>query len=281
MENKYSEAIFSGDVNRKEFYISMKTIRYALVFAFAFGLLLDAASVASTSRGRISLAKRAIETRMCYDDYWRGKIFRPGGYVSLEIRFSGENLHVIASGDLAAGDGVGYVFYKGRIKNGQAAITDMSAYTTSDLTGTDQGGHSFQEMRKKVEGWELYKGSVIMPIDCTPHYDVTSPKKEMMIDSIISTVKYILSIPREGREASRIQEVTLTIADFNIDYPYTYVLVEPIGEVFTLALHDPKNYDSVVDGHTIYRWVESYRTPDTTIEKIREHGIVKKIECAS
>jgi hypothetical protein len=67
--------------------------------------------------------------------------------------------------------------------------------------------------------------------------------------------------------------VTLIIADFNVDYPETLVLVEPFGEVFRLTLHGPLHYDE----RGGYTWVQIFHPSHDDIEAIRQHGIVKRI----
>jgi hypothetical protein len=73
-------------------------------------------------------------------------------------------------------------------------------------------------------------------------------------------------------------EVTLIIADFNIDYPYTYIMVEPVNEVYRVTLHDPQNYDSdEYEREGEYPFGEEYSVSKELLEKIHKHGIIRKI----
>jgi hypothetical protein len=256
----------------------MKFILSVLLVACVLGLTYSASVGDSVSQGRIDLVKGALERMICYDDYWEGTIFEPGSHISLEIRFNREKFHVVVCGPLDAGPGLGYVFYTGRIKEGEAAIADMMAYTTGDVTGKDMGGPAFESERKRIETWDLHKDYMLMPIDCTPRYDASTSKKELMIQTIVNEVRHIYSDDnRPGHEVSRVPELTLIIADFNIDYRNTEVIVEPFGKVLRLALHDPQNYDREDYEAGGYTWVEIYGPSHDAVKAIREHGIVKKI----
>lgn len=215
---------------------------------------------------------------MCYDDYWRGRIFGPGSYIPIKIKFDKDKFNVMASGDLSSGDGLAFFFYTGRFKDGKAAIIRMAGYST-DLNGKGKVGPVFEKRRQEFTNGNVYKDSMVMPIDCTPQYDPPDAQKELMLHSIIKTVRGMLfsDMKSEGK-TNQYSEYTITIANFNVDYPYTYVLIEPTGNILSITLHNVSDYDSdEFERMGQYPWSEMHDTTDAITKKIREHGIVKNI----
>lgn len=260
----------------------VKLIRQTfLIVALVTGLACSGSAEDSSPQDRVAPVKAAVERMLCFNDYWNARILDPGSYLSLDIRLNQGQFRVEVCGPLAAGPGLGHMFYTGRIRDGEAAIAYMSAYTTADVTGKDTGGSSFERDRKEVETWELHKDHMIMPVDCTPRYDASTPQKEQMMRLVVDTVRRAYTNDRRpGHEVSRVPKLKLIIADFNIDYPATDVIVEPFGEMLTIALHDPLNYDREDYETYGYTWREIFDAGPEAFEAVRQHGIIKEIRRA-
>lgn len=169
----------------------MVMVRCAITIICTLWVLFSPISAAFLSNGNLSLAKRALERWICYDDYWRGRTFSPGSYIPIEVKLDREKFEIMASGDISNGDSKAFYFYTGRIKNNDAAIIYMTGYTT-DPIGGGVWSQVLEKRKQVIENGEPYKDFVIMPTDCKPEYDPTSPRKESMIRTIVSTVKGIL-----------------------------------------------------------------------------------------
>ena len=77
-------------------------------------------------------------------------------------------------------------------------------------------------------------------------------------------------------------DTKLIIADFNIDYPYTYVIVEPDLKDFLVTLHDIQDYDSeAFEREGSYPFNVLYEISDQIEKKIREHGIIIDVKLES
>lgn len=252
----------------------MKVARSLLPAVFVLGLICSVAAASPPSQRRIDLVKVELKRIVCFYDYWGPALFVHGSRLSVEMWFNRDKFDVIVSGNLAGGPGIGYMFLFGRIIDGKPAITGMMANATSDLTGKD----SFEGERKRLKMWEFHKDYMLMPADCTPRYDASTPKKRWMIQQIVDTIRYIYTFDdKRGHKISRVPVLTLIIANFNVDYPETLVLVEPFGEVFRLTLHGPLHYDE----RGGYTWVQIFHPSHDDIEAIRQNGITKRIRCTA
>ena len=101
-----------------------------------------------------------------------------------------------------------------------------------------------------------------------------------MVKTVVSTMQKLLNNYASRGLAKYPKEVKIIIADFNMDYPFTYVIVEPVKEVYMITLHDWDNYDSDEyerDGYYLNGEATMKSIPDRGLTEMRRHGIVRKI----
>ncbi len=200
--------------------------------------------------------------------------------VELEIKFEGEKFYVWTN-DLPTREFDHLLlhftnFYVGRLKDGKGAITFVDSHN-NELPGLPP---QMREYRRHFESGAIAKDTLTVPADCTPRYDPATPKKELMVKTVESTMQKLLNHYASRGLAKYPKEVKIIIADFNMDYPFTYVIVEPVREVYRITLHDWDNYDS-----DEYERDEEYPTGEATMKSIsdeglaemRNHGIIRKI----
>lgn len=223
--------------------------------------------------------KEALTRYLCYQIYWQGQNYRSGVSVPLEIKIRQDKF--LAWGDslqLTKRDRISN-FFIGRMKEGRGAVILMRGYNLN--LSPQVPGYAEDRDHFRVD---TIKDALTVPTDCTPRYDPSTLQKERMVDTIVSTLQNQLSSLVRSGAAKYPKEVKLIIADFNVDYPETYVLVEPAnnfaGDLYTVTLHDPKDYDSGEyerDGEYPLgqKTVKPYLKP--LLKKIRKHGIAKKI----
>jgi hypothetical protein len=222
------------------------------------------------AENQLAPIKDALSRSLCYGVYWRGADHKLEANLKLEVKLEGEKFFVwindleITKANHMAG------FYIGKIKNGQGAIINGEAYSIN-LTPPVPG---YSKNRPLFETGHVIKDTLTIPTDCTPKYDPASPRKERMLQTIVNSMKDTFSRWVKTDIAKFPRELTLIIADFNIDYPETYVLVEPMNEFFRVTLHDPQNYDKDEEE---YMFGEEHRMPKSIQEKVRKHGIIRKI----
>ncbi len=164
-------------------------------------------------------------------------------------------------------------FFEGRIKDGKGAIAKYEGYNT--IAGPFP---EFRKFKKRFTSGSVMKDTLTIPADCAPRYDPPTPQKEQMVKTVVSTMKMLLNGYSRDGISKYPPEVKIVIADFNTDYPYTYVLVEPAKELYTVVFHDPEDYDNDEYGRDgEYGTGEEYHLYTYILTQIRENGIVRKI----
>lgn len=252
-------------VARRALFVSI-----LLVF-FSADSPLASDSSSSTPGEKIARIKNAMVKSLCYDVYWaggwgHGEHYQRGVQLPFKIVIEGEKFY-------ARVDPIGFVG-----KDRQPA--------RATRIGIDRDGRTVvisnyeKDMEQIFSGSSLIEDALVIPTDCTPHYDPPTPQKERMLQTVVSTMqKQLSSFVRMGA-ATYPQKVTLTIADFNIDYPSTYILVEPPGHLYTVTLHNPQNYESdEYEREGEYPLGEIQVKPHLKplLAKIRKHGVIREI----
>ncbi len=237
------------------------------------------------AQDQLSIVKDAMARFVCYQKFWMGNDYVEGASVAMEIKFEGEKFYAWTN-DLPAKVFVDLhftSFYAGRLKDGKGAITFADGHN-NELPGLPP---QLREYRRHFESGAIVKDTLTIPVDCAPRYDPPTPKKELMVKTVISTMRKLLNNFASGGIAKYPKEVKLIIADFNMDYPFTYVIVEPVKEVYIIRLHDWDNYDSDEyerDGDYPIGAATMKSISDRGLSEIynemRSHGIVRKIAIA-
>ncbi len=251
--------------------------------------------------GRRNLVKDALTRSLCFQKYWLGWGWEDGATVPLAIKFEGKKFYVWANDLPSVGEDDYLVnvfingmmfsvdpadrpqkekrvhfaaFFEGRIKDGKGVIAKYEGFNLA-------AGRPFPQIRefkeRFVSGY-IMKDMLTIPSDCTPRYDPPTPQKELMVKTVVSTMKMLLNGYSRDGISKYPPEVKIVIADFNTDYPYTYVLVEPAKELYTVVFHDPEDYDNDEYGRDgEYGTGEEYHLYTYILTQIRENGIVRKI----
>lgn len=221
---------------------------------------------------QLTAAKDALSRYICFEVYWWGRNY-PVGPLPLQVKINQRRFLAWVE-DIEASPRIQVIgFYTGRLKDGRGAVISMSGHNAK-LSPPDRTEY------EAVAG-DPIADTLTVPTDCTPTYDPITPQKERMLETVVSTLRIRLSSFVRNGVAKYPKEVTLTIADFNVDYFETYILVDPpndlAGELYTVNLHDPTNYDGDEyerDGEYPFG---VRRLSERLVEKIRRHGIIRKI----
>ncbi len=203
---------------------------------------------------------------VCYDIYWRGRDYRPGSVAQAKISLGDKRFRALLEGVQRTRPPQTSLLLMGKTGNGKAGAVVYKGYNTARPTDAELGPFENGGIVETIE----------IPRDCTPRLDPPTAEKERMMRAVVNTMKDDLLSQQitVGRVAS---EVTLTVADFNVDYQNTYVILEgSTPRVFEVALHDPNDY-----ANTEYQLGDSYYAQeiyakyhiDGLIPRIRKHGI--------
>lgn len=250
---------------------------FCLVLLFSCFATSFTEGVSVSDDNQIAPIRESLSRNFCYEVYWEaGANYKLGSSLQVEMKFVGEKFLVWINNMEMKGPYHVAGFYTGRLKDEKGVIIRRESYNI-DLKPHVPG---YSENRSLFEKNTVIKDTIIIPSDCTPHYDPQTPKKELMLRTVVSTVQKQLN--RWGGQGivKYPHELTLVIADFNIDYPSTYVLVEQTKNLYSVTLHDPQNYDSdEYERNGEYPLGEVYNQSKTKslIAKVRKHGIIQKI----
>ncbi len=229
---------------------------------------------------RVLAVKEALARFICYTDFWYADMDVEGAPLDFELKFEGDKFYIWVNDEKLRSSRKGAQFigiYEGSIKNGKGMIESGMTYNIKQSRTLPQ---QFAEHRRHFETGPIIKTSMVVPKDCTPRYDPMTPRKEVLIDAIAKTIQKMLR--RYAAEGRRVypERMTLLIANFNLDYQFTFVIVEPINAVYSVALHDWDDYQGDEygrDGEVL----TGERTMDVfskeTLREVRRHGIVREI----
>jgi hypothetical protein len=214
----------------------------------------------------------AAVNALCYSVYWGGNFgyggdYRQGVPIPFRLVVSGDAFYMSVKPILFSGP-QRQPFEKrlvGTHHRGQPIVVSGSAYEW-DAVFADS---------KPIEG------HVTIPRDCTPRYAAWSPLKERVMATVVSTMELRLKTEAKGPVP---REVELLIADFNVEYPSTYVLVErPKQQLFMLTLHNPQDYGSDEyerSGDYPLTHIVIQSRHAELLQKIRKHAIKRRIVLA-
>ena len=230
----------------------------------------------------------AVRRYVCFEVYWMlsRAPFEPGQTVPVTIRKDSEIAYLWIEG-LVRGRSDGSPlsnYYKIHMYEGEAGV--LESKVTSGDSKAEHERAEFKELRNQVFRGATQTAQLTMPKDCTPRYGKTTPLKQrklMAVDRAMARLFQEEMIPfwrfagpADGK-ADR-KKVKIVIADFNVDYPSTFVLVPSMGKVWLMGLRDSSDSRDEARLDEGEYWVEpgwiEYTTEDFK-RKILKHGVVR------
>ncbi len=156
---------------------------------------------------------------------------------------------------------------------GQAAVSVASSYNVEEMRGSER----FEKDREKVFRSEAETVSLNLPKDCTPKEVQKTPIENEMIAVIDRTIRNELRTFNKLAGTNYPSELRVIIADFEWNYPRTFVLLPTTGEIFSVALHDARN---PLDDRFLKQGeypIQPIAPAPGRVQKIEKHGIVREI----
>ncbi len=223
-----------------------------------------------------TIVKEAITRYLCHEVYWEGQGYRTGVPLSLDVRTDSARFYAWVHDITNEPRNRISVFLMGSIGEGQTAVALLTGYN-EDLGARIPG---YTRDRRYFTETPVIGDTLTIPTDCTPRFDPPTPRKDRMLGTVLTTLeRFLRSLARAGIWKGP-HEATLTIADFNVDYPVTYVLVEPPGELYIVRLHNPQNYESDEyerNGEYPIGEILGEAQLNDLLPKVRKHGVIRKL----
>jgi hypothetical protein len=243
--------------------MGLKKVFLVCFMLIAAAVLLAVLFPAYKQGRKMELIKKGVIRYICFDEYWQsGILYKRDKPLTMRVIIDGNKFYSEVEDALSFHGTLTSMYQIGLLKPDKAIVT-----------------HNFEiEMEKRLEDASVITDTLTLPTDCTPHYDQPTPRKELMMRTAVKTVQGHIEDWARKSIAKYPREVTLVIADFNIDYLMTYILVEPMNKVYRVHLHNPHDYDSdEYERGGWYPFGEQYNPAKSLTEKIRRHGIRKEI----
>src|SRR5262249_3714099 len=109
------------------------------------------------------------------------------------------------------------------------------------------------------------------------------PEKTRMTDAVFRAMERevkVYSSPHRSAEPENGKTLSLKVGDFNVDYPWAFVLVEPAEAVYEVALHDPDGKDEHAyqeRGEYLYRTIDDDSDRRSLSSRIQAHAITRTL----
>ena len=233
---------------------------------------------------------KAIANEICYENFWDGnQFYRYGSTVSIA-------LHQVDDVTYAWGDSLystpsyvrwtaSYMIYK---KGDNFIAESVPGYNIKD----ESAATIFRQKLLALQTATPINVKMKIPADCTPHFQPDTPEKIQMLNKLTKSVADAIDawqkLPYYPEKKTYPNPLKIIIANFNLDYPGTHILIpatrEVLGAVFLADSQNPFN-QSVYDDYQVVpvipnegeTYEDVYRGWSPQIEK---YGIVREINLA-
>ncbi len=270
--------VLSGNRNRPRW-----AVRYSAIVLAASGWLLGALTCrcanALTDRATEGVsavtAKEAVERRLCFEVYWWDRHYQQGVPLPVKIIVDGAEFQVrVDDIEVDRGGKRWFGRYDGTIHNGRAMVR-----TSSNFPMVPGAAEAPSDFGSKSPGGEVFDDTLTIPLNCVPRGTLSS-EKTRIIETAVGTMQEMISRRSSEAETRASGVITVTIGDFDVDYPSLYVLVKPLGKVYEVTIHDPEAQDDAAyqgSGHYLFRELTNAAEARRVEKKILRHGVTSTV----
>jgi hypothetical protein len=193
------------------------------------------------------------------------------------IRSEGQIAHALVEGL----DGPDLVtFYTITSKGTKAVVTSSFGYNktlTKENSGFQESwGRVFDDDSKHAFGTDVRMGELRIPMKCTLVLEDDTAVKREMVDAVRRTLASILTQFNRAGATNYPDLIRVVIANFNIDFGATYVLVRETDEILGVTLNDPMEFPPAKAEYIVFELYNSSDLPPIR-RKIMATGIEHEI----
>ncbi len=258
----------------------MRTNVRSLCMSVLITTLFVTPALGAGEEDELKVATEAMARYLCYEVFWRnGNLqYRTGIPLSVEVKIEGGTFHAWFHDAMSLAP-KSSMFLSGSVRPPKVGVGRMRAYNEELADKLPE----YSADRSHFIGGTISKTSFVIPPTCEPHYDAMAAQKELMLRTIVKTMQEYLGSRIRMKRWTGPRTVTLTIANFNTDYPGTDILVKPSGTLYTVDFHKPEDYTS--DEYERNGWYpvrdlfpkSDYQDLEA---KIKKYGISRRISIA-
>lgn len=210
-------------------------LRNAAILAFTAASVASFSTSASTAVSTRTVLD-AISNRICFESFWWNRgTFRLGKTARMTVRKTGDTAYVWTTElSLVPGVHTWANFFRVFFSGDEAIAYASYGYNVDLLTNVPE----VEDNRKQATEGGSETVTLQVPAGCVPKFRADSTLKQRMLATVEHTIAKQLAASNRNGGTNYPQSVQLVIADFNIDYPETQVLIPSTGEVFHVAFRD-------------------------------------------
>jgi hypothetical protein len=227
---------------------------------------------ASSSKDPLVAIRNGIISDICREVFWYESPYPLGKSLPLQVKiYNGHFVAFVKRLSSFQGEPVSY-YYKGLLESSKAIVTNVQAPNDRLNLSPPDFWVNVPAPPKTV-----FTDTVLtLPSTCPSSLEPSNPTKQKMVETVFKTVYWLLK-----RDKISGSPWTIFVADFNVDYPGTYVLIEgnQSRNLIYVNLHDPKDWESkeYLSGPYLYVERRIYPNYKDWFSKIRKHAIIRKI----
>ena len=237
-------------------------------------------SSVSASSNHLASIQQALLSYLNYDICWGG-----GTPNASPLRF-GESATILLSRDESEfkfflwtdglqqpigkdHDHITQIFY-GMFSGADAGIANVTSYNPSRMSRLSW----VREETARFSSKDVEQFTIKIPSNCAMSFPPSREKAEML-EAIINTMNAVVSqVNRQGYSHYALPAPAI-VANFNVDYPRTFVYIKETGEIYAVVLHDATNYfdNSFLTGKSYpFNVIGKYGVDNALVQKIIKYG---------
>ena len=253
-----------------------------MIRKFSLGLILGFSSLVSLTFAATSVNDQVIPVTsaiirdICREVFWQGKQYPFGESFPLHIKIDGDNFYAWVEHLGPFQNDLFSYYYKGRIRIGDGVVVSKTGLNER-LKLPPPTPWSSAQPKKSKEGIS----TLTLPPSCPPWRESSTSTKDRMVQTVFSTILYNVKVNESLGIVSYPRNLRIIVADFNVDYPFTYVLIEDdkFLKLIVVYLHNADDWDNEEYQRGPYPIVERRIGAEhkELLRKIRNYGLVRQV----
>ena len=256
--------------------IKMKKIR--LIVLILVFLLSNVARHDAAAEIPIAAVTRAIQRYVCFQAFWNARDqYRLGHSVTVTLHYEPDKVYAWSESLSTVQHVKAWADFFVVVGRGdQVLVSDLTGFNVDNMREEP----NFKRDKSLVFTDPSRETSILLPANCTPHLLPTEPLKTRMLDVVEKTIaNQLLSVDNDKVKPG--SNVKIIIAEFDTDYPWTYVFVPETNEMWIVSLRgksDPFGDQAISAGEYPSGLVYNKDWIETLKGKLAAFGIVRQIE---
>lgn len=220
------------------------------------------------------LLQDTVISQICWQVYWGGdQWYRLGTTETMSVSQAGDMIYAWSSSLSSVPNVDHWVdFFSVSNEGGRYVLSDYSGLNLD----SEGAKHAFEKKLALISVGGIEKLDISIPKSCNPLFAADTPRKTRMLDDVVSSIAQSLIEANKFRPDSYPIHLSVVIANFNIGYPETFVLVPSKRQVFVVSLSTDADRDGQqIEGDVVNQLAPQYGETADQLYKRIEQKVVK------